>query len=90
MTVGFASTLQRGTDGGTFRQTKADREGGTTNLRDLHCACKSLQKLAPQAGFEPATLRLTAATPEIDRVKRSATKMMTISDLRLDTATEKR
>jgi hypothetical protein len=44
-----------------------------------------LRKLAPQAGFEPATLRLTEATPKIDRVRRSATKMMRISDLRATT-----
>jgi hypothetical protein len=38
--------------------------------------------MAPQAGFEPATLRLTEAIPKIDRVRPSATKMMRISDLR--------
>ena len=38
--------------------------------------------LAPQAGFAPATLGLTAATPKIDRVTRSVTKMMKISQLR--------
>ena len=45
-------------------------------------AANYLKRLAPQAGFEPATLRLTEATLTIDRVRRSATKMMRISDLR--------
>ena len=39
--------------------------------------------MAPQAGFEPATLRLTEATPKIDHVRRMMMKMMKISNLRV-------
>ena len=39
-----------------------------------------LRKLAPQAGLEPATLRLTEATPVIDRMRPLATKMMRSND----------
>src|SRR3989442_536183 len=35
---------------------------------------RRLEKMAPQAGFEPATLRLTEATPKIDQVRPSAMK----------------
>ena len=43
---------------------------------------KLLKGLAPQIGFEPTTLRLTEAPPQIDRVRPSAMKIMRLSNLR--------
>jgi hypothetical protein len=48
----------------------------------IWCQPKLLD-LTPQAGFEPATLRLTEATPKIDHVRRMMMKMMKISNLRV-------
>jgi hypothetical protein len=42
-------------------------------------------ELAPQAGFEPATLRLTEATLLRHQMAASVTKMMSANDLRADT-----
>jgi hypothetical protein len=41
------------------------------------------RRLAPQGGLEPPTLRLTEALLTNHGVRRSATKMMRISDLRV-------
>jgi hypothetical protein len=40
-----------------------------------------LRDMAPQAGLEPATLRLTEAVPKIYRARPSVMKMMKISEL---------
>jgi hypothetical protein len=42
--------------------------------------------IVPQAEFEPATLRLTEATPASDRARPSVTKIMTMNDLRASSA----
>ena len=46
-----------------------------------------LRKLAPQAGLEPATLRLTEGTAESDGVRRRATKWLNPDALRVRRAT---
>jgi hypothetical protein len=43
---------------------------------------KFLKRLAPQAGFEPATLRLTEATLASHYVRLRVTSVMKMSDLR--------
>jgi hypothetical protein len=43
---------------------------------------KLLKGLAPQAGLEPATLRLTEATLKIYQARRRTMKVMIINELR--------
>src|SRR5437879_6485760 len=67
---------------------RAQRKGkkkGNVGRREIRGGRKSSnfrRELAPQAGFEPATLRLTEAAPKIDRVRWMMMKVMRLSDLR--------
>src|SRR3954451_9206400 len=58
--------------GGLITIDHKPEKGGPRNV---------LKHMAPQAGLEPATLRLTEAALMIDRLIRSVMKMMKVSDL---------
>src|SRR5882762_885441 len=62
--------------------TMIGRRTGCSVAPDQQCKLVTLKGLAPQAGFEPATLRLTEAALTFHRLRLMMMKVRTINELR--------